>query len=208
MEIDKMASLDFYALKDDMCALIHFIFRETDLRVFESYSAYDSELREFRSFEELSAAFTLGISTGGTVLLQLWSPTIIRKVEFERIALKVPGHSYRYRILGVGLIQLYFGGESNGIITESHYGHWSEAGARQRSTGDPKTVDWGALSKISGCVQRQLRKKALAKIRGRLILPVAFMALQRGVVLRYSSLEFSANSPEIQLLAKSASYSR
>lgn len=134
-----MAALDFYALKEDIRGVVHAIFEETELRVFESYSQYDAELREFRSLDELSGAFRLGTDTHGDgygILLQLWLPSVMATVEIERIALKVPGHSFRFRITGVGLIQLYFGGEHYGIITNSHYGHWSEAGARQRSAGD------------------------------------------------------------------------
>jgi hypothetical protein len=121
-----MASIDFYALKEDIRVLIHAIFVESDIRIFESYSRYDEELREFRSFDELAAAFSLGSDphgNGHAVLLQLWSSSVMPKVEFERITLKVAGHSFRYRISGVGLIQLYFGGEHEGIITDSHYGH-------------------------------------------------------------------------------------
>jgi hypothetical protein len=203
-----MASIDFYALKEDIRGLVHAIFEESDLRVFESYSEYDAELREFRSFEELSAAFSLGQDIHGkgyAVCLQLWSHSVMPKVEFERIALKVPGHSFRYRISGVGLIQLYLGGEYAGGITESHYGHWSEAGARQRAGGNADTVDWRALSRLSGRIQRHLRNKlAVAKLRGRPVLPAAFAALQRGTGLRYSSLQFHADSPEIQLLRGTA----
>lgn len=198
-----MASIDFYALGDDIRGLVHFIFEDTDLRIFESYSQYDAELREFRSFDELSAAFSLGSDAHGhghAVLLQLWSPSVMPRVEFERIALKVAGHSFRYCISGVGLIQLYFGGEHEGIITDSHYGHWSEAGARQRAAGDVDAVDWSALSRLSGRIQRHIRSRmAVAKVRGRPILPAAFAALQRGLGLRYSSLQFHADSPDIQL---------
>lgn len=144
-----MASIDFYALGSDIRKLVHFIFEESDLRIFESYSKYDTELREFRSFDELSAAFSLGSDARGhghAVLLQLWSPSVMPRVEFERIALKMANYSFRYRISGVGLIQLYFGGEHGGIITDSHYGHWSEAGARQRAAGDVDAVDWSALT--------------------------------------------------------------
>src|SRR2546428_10846032 len=98
-----MASIDFYALKDDIRLLVHFIFEQTDLRIFESYSEYDKELREFRSFDDLSG-----------------------------------------------------------------YGHWNEAGARQRGAGDADCVDWRALSQLSGCIQRHLRNKiSVAKVRGR-----------------------------------------
>jgi hypothetical protein len=198
-----MASISFYALSDDIREVVRFIFEETDLRIFESYSRYDSELREFRSFEELSAAFTLGEDKHGqgmVVSLQLWSPTVMQKLEFERITLNVPGHSFRYCITGAGLIQLSFGGEYKGVITDSHYGHWNEAGARQRCTYDADAVDWSSLARVSGCIQRRIRNKlAVAKVRSRPILPTAFVALQRGLGLRSATLRFDADSTEIQV---------
>ena len=199
-----MANLDFYALGDDIRGLVDFIFAETDLRIFESYSEFDAELREFRSFAELSAAFSIGRDAprqGHIALLQLWSASIMPRVEFERFTLKVPGYSFRHRILGVGLIQLYLGSEHDHFITESHYGHWSEAGARQRATGDVDAVNWKELSRLSGRIQRHIRRRmAVAKLRARPILPAAFAALRRGSALRYLSLEFRADSPEILLL--------
>jgi len=66
--------------------------RRPTSRIFESYSEYDKELREFRSFDDLSGAFELGSDKHGhgfAVLLQLWSSTVIPNVGFERIALKV-----------------------------------------------------------------------------------------------------------------------
>jgi hypothetical protein len=203
-----MASIDFYALRDDVRELVRFVFEETDARVFESYSEYDAELREFRSFDELSSAFRLGSDPHGhghAVSLQLWFPSVMRDVEFERITLKLKGPSFRYRVSGVGLVQLDLGGQSGSVISESHYGHWSEAGARQRATGDVDAVNWSTLSRISGRIQRHIRTKlAVAKVRGRPILPAAFAALQGGIGLRYSSLQFHADSPDIQLLRGTA----
>src|SRR5436309_13201002 len=102
-----MASIDFYALKDDIRQLVYFIFEETDLRIFESYSEYDKDLREFRSYEELSAAFDIGTELhpiGYPPGLKLWSPSVMREVGMERITRKVKGASFRYRIDGTGLI--------------------------------------------------------------------------------------------------------
>lgn len=198
-----MASVDFYALKEDMRQLVHFLFEETDVRIFESYSEFDSKLRAFASFDELASAFSLGEDKNGhgnAVLLQLWSPKVMPRVEFERIALTLPGHTFRYCVSGVGLIQLYLGGQHQSMITDSHYGHWNEAGARQRDAGDPDTVDWHALSQLSARIQHHLRNRlAAAKVRGRPILPAAFTAVQGGLALRYGSLRFYADSPDIQM---------
>jgi hypothetical protein len=138
-----MANLDFFATRADHEALVRFLFGSTDIRVFESYSEFGRELREFRSFEELAAAFEVGSDPAGSgfaVLLQLWSPSVESGPRMERITLdpsRCGGHTFRYRIDGGGLIQLYFGGISGRTITKSHYGHFSEAGARKwgRSEG-------------------------------------------------------------------------
>jgi hypothetical protein len=202
-----MANVDFYAAKEDLRSLLHFIFEETDLRVFESYSEPDSELREFSSYHELAAAFKLGIDEhghGSHVLLQLWSPSVTTDVEVIRFALKptkARPHTFRHNISGIGLIQFYLGGLFQNMITDSHYGHWSEAGARQRAGGNPDAVDWDALSKLSGRIQQHIRKRtAVAKVKGRSILPAAFEALKSGIDLRYGPATFHARSPEIQIL--------
>ena len=201
-----MAGIAFYALREDVRSLIHEILEETDLRIFESYSRYDSDLREFRSFSDLSDAFPLGTDVNGhgsAVLLQLWSPSVTPTVQFERIPLKLHGHSYRYRIDGVGLIQLYFGGQHDQTITASHYGHWTEAGARQRAVGDVGAVNWSALALLSGRIQRRIRNKlAVAKVHGCPILPTAFGAIQEGLTLSYSTLKFHADPPEIQQIKR------
>jgi hypothetical protein len=198
-----MASIDYYALKDDIRDVVGFVLGETDCRIFESYSEFDSELCEFRKFDELAEAFDLGNDRHGhchAALLALWSPTVLPKMEVERITLKLPGHSFRYCVRGVGLIQLYFGGAHNGAITESHYGHWSEKGAMQRAVGDVAAVDWARLSKLSGRIQRHIRKLAVAKVRGRPVLQAAFKAVQNGFVLSYATLRFGPDSPEIERL--------
>jgi len=41
-----MPNLDFFATEPDQRALIEFLFSGTDVRVFESSSEYDQELRE------------------------------------------------------------------------------------------------------------------------------------------------------------------
>jgi hypothetical protein len=53
------ANLDFFAAETDQRAVLDFLFSSTDVRVFESYSKFDAELREFRSIDELAAAFPL-----------------------------------------------------------------------------------------------------------------------------------------------------
>lgn len=70
---DTMANLEFFATRAEHEALVRFLFGSTGVRVFESYSGFGRELSEFRSFEELAAAFDVGsdpVGSGFAVLLQ------------------------------------------------------------------------------------------------------------------------------------------
>ena len=195
-----MANLDFYALRDDQRSLFEFLYSETDVVVFELSSQFDREARRFESLAALESAFTLGEYRAAR--LQLWSPSVMARPVIRRIELKVPGHSFRYAVEGAGLIQLYLDGPKDGIIYDSHYGHWSEAGARQRSIHPADDCDWPALAKLSGRIQRHIRRHlATAKLWGRPILHQAFTVVQQGHGLFYSGTVHRADSKDIQKVA-------
>src|ERR1700744_6187013 len=127
-----MANLDFYALADDLRSLFQFLFAETDIVVYEMSSEPGHEARQFRSLVQLETVFELGKYRAGH--LQLWSPSVMRQPVIRRIELnRASGHGFRYAIEGPGLIQLYLDGNRDGVIYHSHFGHWNEAGARERS---------------------------------------------------------------------------
>ena len=58
---------------------------------------------------------------------------------------------------GAGLIQLYLNGQREGVIYHTHYGHWSEAGARRRIIHSADDCDRETLAKLSGLIQRHIR---------------------------------------------------
>ncbi len=93
------------------------------MRAFESYSEFDQELREFRSIDELAAAFPIGedrFGSGHAILLQLWSPSVMRELTISRLALNpdaCDGHTFRHQIGGGALIQLYLGGVHDRTVT-------------------------------------------------------------------------------------------
>lgn len=184
-----MASLDFFAARTDHQALIDFLFENTDARVFESYSEYSQELREFRSFDELAACYPVGVDEhghGAAVLLQLWSPSVMTQLEIRRITLDpghCQGHTFRYCIEGWGLIQLYLGGIHERIITKSHFGYNSEK--RARAWGHAEEVDWTALAKLSHRIQYHIRRRlAVARVPGRPVLREALELARGGYVLK------------------------
>ena len=191
-----MANLDFYALGSDLRRLIWFIFSETDIVVYELASEFDRGARQFKSLAELELVFDLDGRKAGH--LQLWSPSVMALPVIRRIELTVPGHSFRYAVEGAGLIQLHLDGRHDGVIYHTHYGHWNEAGARQRSMHSADDCNWQALTKLSGLIQRHIRRRlAAAKLYARPVLHEAFTSVQQGDALSFGSTFHHANSPEI-----------
>ena len=171
------AAITFFAVRDDLAALIEFLLAETGARIFEAYSSFDQPLREFSSVADLERAYALGIDehgSGSDPFLLLWWPTVCPAPMIERIELRagaVPGHTFRYSMHGWGLAQLQCGGLHGDIITKSHFGHFTEAGARRKGYdegGPDAPVDWKALQRLSGRVRQELRGKlAGGVVRGR-----------------------------------------
>jgi hypothetical protein len=186
------ANLNFFGAEADLKAVTDFLFSSTDVRVFESYSEYDQKLREFRSTEELAAAFPLGTDTFGNgveILLQLWSPSVMRELTITRIAL-VPaacnGHTFRYCMDGGALMQLYFGGVHKRVVTRSHFGHQSQT--RAQKWGVDNGINWDSLKTVSNRIQYHIRKRlAVAKVPGCPVLPQAFGLAQSGYELKWAA---------------------
>jgi hypothetical protein len=190
-----VANLNFFAAGSDQKALLQFLFSATDARVFESYSEFEQELREFRSVAEVAAAFPVGEDkhgNGSTILLQLWSPSVMKHLEIRCIALqpnKCGGHTFRYAIEGGALIQLYFGGVHQKVVTKSHFGHNSEIRARKWEVD--RGVNWKGLKTLSNMIQYHIRKRlAVAKVPGCPVLPEAFELARSGY-----SLKLAAQTP-------------
>jgi hypothetical protein len=191
-----MANLDFYALEDDQRSLLEFIYAETDVAVFELASEFDCDVRRFDSISAIEAAFSLGRHPASH--FQLWSPSVMKAPVIRRIDLKVPGHSFRYAVEGAGLMQLHLDGRNDEVIYHTHYGHWNEAGARERSIHPADVCDWKTLAKLSGRIQRHVRNRlSVAKLFGRPILPQAYRAVQQGAGLLFSGVTHHADSKAI-----------
>lgn len=192
-----MANLDFYAVEQDISDVLDFVLSETDCKIFESYSEFGEELREFKSVSEILEAYNS--KSVGTFLLELWSPLVSSKVDFKKIVLdpqKCNGAMHCFRIEGWGLMQLYFGRIQNNEIEHSHFGHNSEKRARKwESTylDELDSVDdwnWTLLKKISDKIQYHIRKKlAISKANSRYILSTAFKKHSEGYHFKYFSFE-------------------
>jgi len=123
----------------------------------------------------------------------------MKRLIIERIALTLPGHSFRHTVCGTGLMQLYLDGLKDGIIYHTHFGHWNEAGARERSIYPADDCDWKALAKLSGRIQRHIRGKlAGGKPYSRPILHQAFDAIHHGQRLWFGPSTHAADSKDVQ----------
>jgi hypothetical protein len=188
----RSVNLDFFAAEAGLRAVLDFLFSSTDIRVFESYSEYGAELREFRSTEELAAAFPLGsdpYGNGKVILLQLWSPSVMRDLTIRRFALDPAhcnGHTFRHNIEGGGLMQLYLGGVCERVVTMSHFGHQSQV--RAQAWGVDGDVNWQALKTLSNRIQYHIRKRlAAGKVPGRPVLPQALGLARAGYALKLAT---------------------
>jgi hypothetical protein len=199
-----MANLNFFAVRDDMLALLSFVYSETDCVVFESYSRYDAELRQFASVQQLDAAYPVGSDPHGhghAITLQLHSPSVAAAPHVKRISLSVPGHNFRYCVESAGLMQLYLGGACDGFISQSHFGHWNEAGARQRCLFPATEVNWVLHRSLSGRIQRHIKNRlSHTKVQARYVLAHAFSALQSGKIARVGSSDFGVAHPDMKTL--------
>jgi hypothetical protein len=190
--MSRSANLDFFAAEADQRAVLDFLFSSTDVRVFESYSEYSAELREFRSTDELATTFALGSDphgNGHAILLQLWSPAVMRDLTIRRFALDPAhcnGHTFRYNIEGGGLIQLYLGGVCGQVVTKSHYGHQSQVRAEAWAVDDG--VNWEALKTLSNRIQYHVRKRlAAGKAASMPVLPQALELARSGFALKLAT---------------------
>jgi hypothetical protein len=188
----RSANLDFFAAEADQRAVLDFLFSSTDVRVFESYSEPDAGLREFPSIDDLDVAFPIGSDphgNGHAILLQLWSPSVMRDLSIRRFKLDPAhcnGHTFRHNIEGGGLMQLYFGGICDRVVTKSHFGHQSQVRAKAWEVDDG--VNWAALKTLSNRIQYHVRKRLAAGKAGSMpVLPAALSLARAGYALKLAT---------------------
>ena len=136
---------NFFANKEDKIDILEFIFKETDLRVYDSSSHYGQEICEYKTVEEILAKYDLDYGDKFATTFQLWTPRHKGEPIFDRINLdpkRCNGYTFRYSTEGWGLIQLYFGGIKNNELNQSHIGHFEEKGA----------LKWESTNKKNGLV--------------------------------------------------------
>lgn len=179
---------DFSADKGDKLDILTFIFEETDLCVYDSYSEPDHEICKYKSVDEISSKFDLTNGGDSAVTFQLWSPRHKGSHKFRKFSLNPDvcnGHTFRYATEGFGLIQLYFGGLRDNELHKSHIGHFNEKGALKINPQDAKCCDWKEIQITSRKLKSYIRNRlSIKKMKGMDILKGANILEQQGVELR------------------------
>jgi hypothetical protein len=189
--IKSTMTYNFFADKTDKLNILDFIFKETDLLVYDLSSQYGQEICIYKTVEEISSKFDLEIDEFGTTF-QLWTPRHKGKPIFRKVDLdpqRCNGHTFRYSTDGWGLIQLYFKGLKNNALPPSHIGHFSEKGALSRqethsSNGLVSDWDWTEIQATSRILKHHIHDKLATRKIGSLgILPGADRLEQAGMRL-------------------------
>ena len=145
----------------------------------------DTELREFRTVDEVARTFDLS-SNLPVVLLSLWSPSVAPEIEIRRIDFdprRVKNARYRYEPTHGALMQLYLGGAGAQVVTKTHFGHNSVSRAAAWKVADG--ADWQKLTQVSRKIQNYIRRKlAVDKVPGRPILAEAASLWRSGYLLK------------------------
>lgn len=164
---------DFFANKTDKLKILDFIFKDTDLQVYDFASPYGKEICHYKTVEEVSSKFDFEIDEFGTNF-QLWSPRHKGKPIFNKIELNpkyCQGYSFRYATQGWGLIQLCFGGMKNNELKHSHIGHFNQKGALKwqdsnKVNGNVDSWDWTEIQVTSRKLKNHIQNKLVMRIMG------------------------------------------
>ena len=162
MKTDINMRYNFFSAKTDKLEILDFIFKETDLRVYDLYSTYGKEVCEYKTTDDISSKFDLEIDEFGTTF-QLWSPRHKGQPTFRKVELdpkRCNGHTFRYATEGWGLIQLYFEGLKHGELGYSYLGHWNEKGALKHESNELINLwDWTEIQVTSRKLKYYIHNK-------------------------------------------------
>jgi hypothetical protein len=147
-----MAQIEFFAAPKDVKALIDRILLVTDVRFFQTWSAFDEKPREFHTSTELSSFVPLGKDSRGDGFVEmftLWSPTALSRRSLQRVALNpalCDGHQFRYSFLDSATPYLHLGGVHGRAITKSVIAHNSPP--RPLPKDKQGNTDWRRFSEL------------------------------------------------------------
>ena len=184
---------NFFADKSDKLEILDFIFKATDLHVYDKDSSYGQVIYQYKNIDEILSKFDLDNGDKFANTFQLWTPRHKGKPMFRKVDLdpkRCNGHTFRYSTEGWGLIQLYFGGLKNNELNQSHIGHQNEKRAIvwediSNTNGFVSSWDWREIQITSRKLKYQIHiKLATRKIGSFGVLTGADKLEKQGIILR------------------------
>ncbi len=185
-----MAACDFYASGDDGATLLYFLFQEVKVIAFE-LSTHEPPV----PLESVGAVARRTLDSRSGLRLQLWSPAVCPPPSTRRVEVRGAKRHVVYHVEGAGLMQLYLAPGDSSIIRPSHFGCWSQAGARARCVLPTDGCDWRALTRAANGVIRHLRTRvAVGFLHRQPVLPGAWSAVTAGARLWHSGVEHTLDA--------------
>lgn len=168
--------MEFYAVQEDRAMILDYILNETDLRIYDGYSAHDREIMMYDSTESIERKIDAEVRMA---TFALYSERLGGRLDTRRIDLNPnpEGHKFRYVTEGWGLIHLHFGKVFYNKHTQreqlehSVINHNSETRARNwyptiPNLGDPDLWDWKAVGRESRKIENMIKKLSIKENMG------------------------------------------
>ena len=189
-----MPNCDFYAIPEDHRGILDWLLADGSCDLYELASDFEKPLRQFRSSEEVLQQFDRCHWSGErrtVVDLQLYvrgagPPFVPKRIELNPKSCN--SATYRYSAEGWGLIQLYLESLNLGTLEASHTNHFTLKGAKSWDTintekGPAEAWDFVRINSFSSKLNREIRKRGVAKVASRVILPGALKMWDEGIAL-------------------------
>jgi hypothetical protein len=186
---------EFFAAASDKLELLDFIFKNTDLHIYDGNSQLGQEICEYTTVKEISSKFDLehknflNFQLVGKFIL--WSPRFKVKPIFFKHELDpkhCEGHTFRNAIGGWGLIQLDFGAirPHNNCLEISRIAHdTGKSELSKRAYSSQGTWDWKEIHATSSKLKKHIENKmVIKKIGGYPALLGALELKKKGIKVR------------------------
>jgi hypothetical protein len=191
-----MPNCDFYATPQDQEGLLTWLFAEESCEVYELYSDFEQPLKRFRSAAEVLAQFDRRHPNGRpwrSVHLNLYVQGAGPVFEPRRLRLdpaSCGGATFRYSASGWGMVQLYLQAPlmEEARLDDSHTDHNTLQRAQTWSVtlpedGPVEAWDFRRITSFSSRFNREIRKRGVAKLQGRVLHPRALALWESGVAM-------------------------
>jgi hypothetical protein len=188
-----MPNCDFYGTPEDHEHVLNWLFADAACHVYELASEFEEPLKRFESAADVMRQFERHYPNAEPwqVHLNLYVLGAGPPFEPRRTALDPSacgGATFRYTTEGWGLVQLYLSAPRADRLENSHTNHNSKARAARWEPihgidSGSAAWDFVRITSFSSRLNRQIKKRGVAKIASRVVLAGALEAWESGVSL-------------------------